>query len=151
GILEFRFDRGLNCLGFTFPVVAVDGDPGYDGNLRNLQQALGDVLVHADGGAEDARANKRQTGKIKQSLNRAVFAEGAVHHGENHVDALAAAAAVQSYERRVGGVGGHHHALATFQDFGQHFLRTCADEPVAFLSDADGHGLVFVRVEATND
>ena len=30
-------------------------------------------------------------------------------------------------------------------------MRARADKPVAFLGDADGHGLVFVRVEATND
>ena len=114
GIFAFRFDRGLNCLPVTFPVVAVDGDPGHDGNLRNLKQTLGDVLVHADGGAEDAGADEGQTGKIKQPLNCAVFTEGAMHHGEDDVDALAASAAVQPYEGGVGGIGGHHHALAAF-------------------------------------
>ena len=92
-----------------------------------------------------------QTSEIEQSLNRAVLAEGAVHNGENDVDALAASAAVQPYESGVGRVGGHHHALAAFQDFRQHFLRARADKPVAFLGDADGHCFVFVRVEAANN
>jgi len=82
--------------------------------------------------------NKRQSCQIEQALNRSVFAKGAVHHRENDVDALAAAASVQLYKRRIGGVRGHHHSLATLQDFRQHFLRVGADQPVALLADADG-------------
>ena len=84
-------------------------------------------------------------------MNRAVFAEGAVHHGKDDVNALATSATVQPYEGGVGGVGGHHDPLAAFQDFRQHFLRARTDKPVAFLGDADGHGFVLIRVEATND
>ncbi len=101
-------------------------------------------------GVEIARADERQSREIEQPLNRAVLAECSVHHGENDVEALASAAAVQFDERGIGGVGGHHHALATLQNLGQHFLRSCADEPVALLGDADGHGFVLVRIEAAN-
>jgi hypothetical protein len=115
-----------------------------------LKQALGYVFVHTDGGAEDSSADEGQAREIEQTLDRAVFAEGAMHHWENNVDALAAAAAVQFHEGGIRGVGGHHDPLAAFQDFRQHFLRAYADEPMAFFGDADGHWFIFVRVEAAN-
>ena len=73
-----------------------------------------------------------------------------MHHGENDVDALTAAASVQLYERRIGGVRGHHHSLAALQNFRKHFLRAGADQPVALLADADGHGFVLVGIETAN-
>ena len=115
-----------------------------------MQESLGDVFVHANGGTEDARTDEGQPSKIKQALDGSVLAESAVHHGENHVDALAAAAAIELDERGVSGVGGHHDALPALQNFGEHFLGACTDEPVAFFCDADRHGFVLVRVEATN-
>ena len=150
GVAEFQFDGALNFFRIAFPVVTMDGDPRYDGDFRHLKQTFGDVLVHADRGAEDARADERQSRQIEQALNRSVFAKGAVHHGENDVDALAAAAAVQLYERRIGGVRGHHHSLAALQDVRQHFLRTGADQPVALFADADGHRFILVGIEAAN-
>src|SRR5437660_226261 len=96
GITKLQFDGALGSIRIALPIMAMDGDPGDYGDFRDLQEALGDVLVHADRGAENACANKRQAGEIKQALNRAVLAKGAVHHGENDVNALAAAAAVQS-------------------------------------------------------
>src|SRR5258708_4148663 len=150
GIRKFFFNRDLDVPRIAFPFVAVDGDPRYDGDFRDLKQALGDVFIHADGGTEDAGADKRQSCQLEQALDGSVFAKGAVHHGENHVDALAAAAAVQFYEGGVGGVRGHHDALATLQHFGQHFLRAGADQPVALFADADGHGFVLVGVETPN-
>jgi hypothetical protein len=49
------------------------------------EEALGDVLVHADGGAEQAGADVGDVGQLQQPLHRAVFAVGAVQHGEHHV------------------------------------------------------------------
>ncbi len=112
GITEFQFDSALNCFGAVFPVVAMNGNPGHHGNFRDLKQALGDILVHTDGGTENARSNKRQSGEVEQALNRAVFSEGPVHHGKDDVNALAAAATVQLHKGGVGGIGGHHDALA---------------------------------------
>src|SRR5260370_12445531 len=66
----------------------MNGNPGHHGNFRDLKQALGDILVHADGGTENARSNKRQSGEVEQALNRAVFSKGAMHHGKDDVDAL---------------------------------------------------------------
>ena len=66
------------------------GDPRHDGNLRHLQQALGDVLVHADRGAENAGADEGKPREIEQALNRSVFAVRAVHHGKDHIEPLPA-------------------------------------------------------------
>ena len=134
----------------AFPFVAADGDPGHDGNFGGLKEFFGDVFVHGDGGAEDACADEGQSGEVQQALDRAVFAKGAVHDGEDDVDALAGAAAVEADEGGVGRIGGHRDALAGAKNFRKHFLRAGADEPVAFFGDADGHGLVFVGVEAAN-
>src|SRR2546430_13991531 len=91
------------------------------------------TLFRSDGRAENACTDEGQPGKIEQTLNRAVLAERAVHHRENDVEALAAAAAIQIHERGVGGGRGRHDALATLQDIRQHFLRARADDPVAFF------------------
>ncbi len=74
-----------------------------------------------------------------------------MHDGEHHVEALAAAAAVQPHKGGVGRIGSHHDALAALQNFREHFLRARADQPMAFLGDADGHGFVFIGIQATND
>src|SRR4029077_9652787 len=150
-VTEFQLDRALNFLRVAFPIVALNGDPRHDGDFRGLEQALGDVFVHGDGRAQYSGADKGQAGEIEEALNRAVFAKGAVHYGEDDIEALAASAAVQFHERGVGGVGGHHDALAALQNFRQHLLRASANEPVAFLGDADGHGFVLVGIEAAND
>jgi len=134
----------------AFPFVAVDAEPGDYGNFCGLQQLFGDVFVHGDGGAEDSGANEREAGEVEQALNGAVFAKGAVHDGEDDVDALAAAAAVEADQSGVGRVGAHGDALAGAENFGEHFLRAGADEPVAFFGDADGNDFVFVGVEAAN-
>src|SRR5882724_809237 len=82
GITELQLDGALNCLRVAFPIVTVDGDPGHDRNFRDLKQALGDVFVHANGGAEDSSADEGKACEVEQTLDRAVFAEVAVHHGK---------------------------------------------------------------------
>ena len=130
--------------------MAMHGKPRHNGNLRGLQEALGDVFVHGDRGAEHAGADERESGEIEQALNGAVFAEGAVHHGKDHVQAMPAAAAVQRNERGVGWIGGHGNALASAQNFRKQLLRASANEPVAFLGDANRNRLVLIRIEAAN-
>src|SRR5260370_7656326 len=95
----------------------------------------------------DARADEGETGEVEQALNRSVLAVGSVHHGEDDVNALAAATAVQFYEGRVSGVGGHHDALAALQDFRQHFLRAGADDPLPFFGPAHTHAFSFLGTE----
>ena len=150
GVTEFQFDGALSCFRASLPIVAIDGNPRHDGDFRDLKQTLGDILVHADGRAEDTGAHEGQSSEIEQALNRSVFAERAVHHGEDDVNSLAPAAPVQLHKGGVSGIGGHHDALAALQDFRQHFLRAGADEPVALFGDADGHGFILVGVQAAN-
>src|SRR5580704_6803198 len=150
GVLEFPFDGALNLLWILFPVVAVNGDPWHNENFRHLQQPFGDVFVHANGRAKHARANEGESSKIEQALDGAVFSERSVHYGKNHVEALTGAAAIEWDQRRIRRISRHHYRLATAQDFRKHLLRARSDTPVAFFGDADGHGFVFVGIEATN-
>ena len=151
GIGKFLFDLSDYFGVIAFPLIAADGEPGDDGNFGGAKKFFCDVFIHGDGGAENACADKRETSEIEEALDGAVFAKGAVHDGENDVDALAAAAAIELDEGGVGGIGGHRDALAGAENFGKHFLRAGADEPVAFFGDANGDGFVFVGVEAADD
>ena len=49
GIVEFSLEGLLNFPGITLPIGTLRSNPGHNRNLGNLQQALGDILVHADG------------------------------------------------------------------------------------------------------
>ena len=152
-IFEFFLDDLLNFFGIALPIGAQHGNPRHDGDFGDLEETLGNILVHANGGAEHAGTDERQAREVQQPLDRAVFTVGAVHDREDDVNALAAtaAAAVERNQRGVGGVGGHHHPLAALQHFREHLLRSVADEPVAFFGDADGYSFVFVRVQAADD
>src|SRR5882724_2878319 len=150
-IFEFALDNFLDLCRIALPLVAMHGDPRHNRNLGNLQQTLGNVLVHTDGGAEYASADKRQTGEIEQALNGTVFAKGAVHNREDHVEAVAYAAAVERNQDGVGRIGGHGDTLAAPQNIGKPFLRACTDQPVAFFGDADGHRFVRVWGESGDD
>jgi hypothetical protein len=134
----------------ALPIRALHSDPRHYRDFGYLQEALGDIFVHADSRAEHAGPNEGQAREVEQALNRAVLAVGPVHDREDHINALAAAAAVERNQGGIGGVGGHHHALPSLQDFREHFLSRAANEPVAFFGDADGHGFVLVRVQAAN-
>ena len=50
-------------------------------------QPLHDVLVHRNRGRQHARADVGQAGQFQQTLHGAVFAEGSVQRGKDHVDA----------------------------------------------------------------
>ena len=61
---------------------------------RRLPDACGvgdqlcDGLIHTGGGGRDVRTDIGNARDLEQALNRAVLAVFAVHHGEDHVDAL---------------------------------------------------------------
>ncbi len=119
GIGKFLFDLMDDDVFVAFPIVAVNAEPGNDGNFRGLEQLFGDVFVHGNGGAQDACADERKAGELEEALDGAVFAEGPVHDGEDDVDALAAGAAVEADEGGVGGIGAHGDALAGAENFGK--------------------------------
>jgi hypothetical protein len=70
----------------------------------------------------------RQRAERRVWPNGAVFIEGAVHDGEDGVDALAAAAAIETDQSGVGGICGHGDAPAGAQHFWKHF---CALVPMS--------------------
>ena len=103
-----------------FPLRARDRQEIADRQLGLQEQALLHVLVHADGGAQHARADVGQPGEIEQALHGAVFAKRAVQHGKHHIHAQRIRARiVRGNERGDVGIGGEHHAFARAQHFTQ--------------------------------
>jgi len=64
---------------------------------------------------------------------------------------LRARTAIERHDGGFRGIGGQHHATAALQDVRKQLRGTFADQPVAVFGDADGHRLIFVRVQAAND
>jgi hypothetical protein len=62
-----------------------------DRQARLTKEALHDVLVHADRRPEDAGPHERHLGQAQEALQRTVFSERAVEHGEDDVDGFAPA------------------------------------------------------------
>ena len=82
------------------------------------EEPLHHVLVHARSRAQHARAHVGDAGQLKQSLDRAVLAEGPVQHGKDHVQRLAAQGRVAVHGGDCGGLGwfrGEQRGLALGQ------------------------------------
>src|SRR5207244_13658014 len=92
-IFEFFLDDLLNFFGIALPIGAQHGNPRHDGDFGDLEETLGNILVHANGGAEHAGTDERQAREVQQPLDRAVFTVGAVHDRGDDANALAATAA----------------------------------------------------------
>src|SRR5581483_7790736 len=157
------------------------GDVLDDGQSGGTKQRFHDVLVHARGGAEHARADVGYVGELEQSLDGAVLAEGAMQHGKNHVDidgAVAGAAGERGGSLEwhqawlaVNGFGRHHHRLPVFQyrGAGSRFRIACPQmplfvrlsmeqalgmlggKPAAVLGDADGYDFKLVLIDGVED
>ncbi len=128
--------------GSTRGVAAGQGNERRHGNAGVAQQALADVLVHAHCRAEHVGADERQVSHAKQALQAAVFAEGAVDDGEDHVDVCQQAVA-----------GGFHHLLAGFAGHHRQFAvgLVKGDECRVFLVDQEVRGVVEVPVAGLVD
>ncbi len=116
---------------------------------------LEDRLVHAHRRADNARADVGQPGQFQQPLHRAVLAEGAVEHREEHVQlgddrqagrVFARVAGQQRRGRLVGRRFGQQRRRAGGGPLAQRG-HGVAGQPAAVLGDADGHDLVAVGVE----
>jgi len=115
------------------------------GKAGLAEQALGDVLVHARGGAQDAGADIRQAGQLEQPLHRAVLPAGAVQDGEHNVHGNAVRhVPSQRQELPRMAVGRQHDGgAAGFQRDGgrvvgmEQEFAGIADAPDAVLVDAD--------------
>jgi len=62
-----------------------------------------------------------------------------VHHRENHIEPLAAAAAIETHQSRIRRVCGHHHPLPAFNTSGSIFWHQ-PRPAVPFLGDPNGTG-----------
>src|ERR1700737_4244943 len=73
-----------------------------------------------------------------------------MHDRENNIQSLCDTRAIQAHQCGVGWVSRHHYALTATEHLRQYFLCVDANQPMAFLGDANRHGLVFVRVQSAN-
>ena len=176
GILQRGFDLLGGFLRIGAPLTAQHRE------IRRLRQAGGGeellhrVLVHAGGGTEDTGADVGDVGQLKEALDRAVLAEGAVQDGEDDVDVErrrdgAAAADSSSGCSDSAGTGGTMMAsprrmtaavgVASGSPARRGFSgaglpveqRVCVlrGDPAAFASDADGRDVVFAAVDGLED
>ena len=75
--------RYKKIIGRTYRLKAHDEE-----NACGVGDQLCDGLIHTGGGGRDVRTDIGNARDLEQALNRAVLAVFAVHHGEDHVDAL---------------------------------------------------------------
>ena len=162
GILESFFDLGDGFLRRFLPVGAEEGDVLDDGQAGLGEEALHHVLVHAGGGAEDAGADVGDAGQLKQALDGAVFAEGAVKDGEDDVERSALRA---GHGRHQGGNAlveklrsGRSFRIAGAETAGngarvaqEELVRIGRGQPAAFPGDADGDDVEFGAVDSVED
>jgi hypothetical protein len=134
---------------------AAQRHPGQDGELGGGEEALHHVLVHPDGRPEHPGADVRDAGQLEQALDRAVLAQGAVEHREDHVDAGGAPAPHRQGRLAAGGrVGGERHVGHRLLEPDQAGIpgrleeeRLLLEEPAARLVDAHQDGLEALAVE----
>ncbi len=136
-----------------------------DGEAEGDEDPLHVLLVLADGGGEDARADVRDAGELQEALEGAVLAVRAVEHREDHVDLTEGArhgAGLGQDDLAVGRVDGEDDAallgLGEVRDVRQgavgdgHALRGVGGErPAPVRRDADGQHVVLVPVDGAQD
>jgi hypothetical protein len=124
------------------------------GNSGVAQDALGDVLVHANGGAQHTRAHKRHVGQLQQPLDRAVLAISAVEHWKNDVE-LRQSALRAGADQRALDLARHQRQRFAARARCEFRSRRCrrakhrcvAHVPLARLVDADQGDVEFVAVD----
>ena len=104
-------------------MLPVNDDVVHDRQARSPADPLHGVLVHRQRRSQHTRADVRELGQFEQTLHGAILAEGAVQHGEDHVDA------------RVGARLGEDGARV----------------PPAVLTDEESQDLVLLRVHRGDD
>ena len=85
GYCERLLDESRRALWVGAPLAAQQRDVGCLRQAGGGEEPLHRVLVHRGGGAEHAGADVGDVGQLKQALDGAVLAEGAVQHGEDNV------------------------------------------------------------------
>jgi len=147
GVGEGFFDEAGGLFGVGAPLAAEDCD------VRGLREAGGEehalhgILVHAGGGAEDAGADIGDVGELEETLDGAVFAEGAVEDGEDDIYAGSRAGFC-------GGCGdgeGFFAGVCRGGGFAEEGLGVAACEPAALLGDAELDDVVLLAVDCFKD
>jgi len=129
-------------------VGAGQSDEGGDGDAGVAQQALADVLVHADRRTQHIRADEGDVGHAQQALQAAILAKGAVDDGEDHIDMLQQLLAGGFHQLPLG-LARHHgeFAIGAVQRdqrrvlLVEQVIRGIVQVPAALLVDADQHRL----------
>ena len=136
----------------AFPIIAADREPGNDGNFcgaaasffaTSLSMAMAEPRTPAPTKGRPARS--RRPWMVPSSPKVPCMT------GKTTSMRWPPPLPSRRTERGVGGIGAHGDALAGAKNFGEHFLRAAADEPMALFGDADRHDFIFVGVEAAND
>ena len=85
GIFQLTLDPLLHFFRFALELAAQHGHVFHHGQSSRAEQRLHNVFIHARGRTEDAGANVGDVGQFEQTLNRPIFAEGSVQHGEDNI------------------------------------------------------------------
>ena len=107
----------------------------HDGYSGGDEEGLHDVLVHAGGGAEDSCADVWNVGEFEQALDRAIFAEGSVEHGEDHV----------YIDGAVGGAA-QHGGIGLERDQSAVTMNRLGRNHDGFSASEDGGGFSILRI-----
>ena len=157
----------MTLRGFFSHVGAEQRDVLDDGQTGLDEEAPHHIFVHAGRRAQHAGADVGDAGQLEESLDGAVLAEGAVQHGKDHIEGLAARALalVESCGRT--GLGREQRGNAFVEELcsgrgfgvaGAQPPRHCADvaveqvvgvcrgQPAALFGDADRSDVESVAV-----
>ena len=119
---------------------------GSTGSPAARSTGLGHGLVHRYGGGGAPRAHEGRLRQLEQPLEGAVLPEGAVNHGEEHVDAYLLAARGAPKPPPVRRAGEENLAALV-----RVRLRMRQDAPRARSRDEDGEDVVFPGVQLRHD
>jgi len=135
------------------PVDVAEPEEIDGGDALLAADMLLDDLVHGHGRAEHAGADIGDIHQFEQPLQGAIFAEGSVQGGKNHIQLFnrqQAGGALLHQQLMAAGVGGKQGGQA-----GAMVLEFCerifTRNPCSLLGDADGNDLVLVFVQRLDD
>ncbi len=151
--------------GVVVPLAGPDDLVGSDGQPVGDEDALHVLLVLADGGGEDTRADVGHTGEFEKALEGAVLAVRAVQHGEDDVDLaqrlghraglgvddLAAARVDGEHDAALGGLGEQVHVGDLAVGDGHAFGLVGGERPAAVRRDTDRQDVVLRPVDGLHD
>ena len=130
GIGEGLFDEADGAFGVGAPLAAQQRDVRRLWQAGGGEETLHGVLIHGGGGAEDAGADVGDVRELEESLDGAIFAEGAVQDGKDDIERLS---------ERVGGLG-EFSAGVDFKRVMRRWMRVRGRRDVERLAGAKDRG-----------